>query len=240
MKGDFSFSVNKGSKMFWGILFLLGAAAFLASRLGFLKGIGFWSVVFTIGLVSILINSLVKGSWGGILFSLAFLVIVNDELLKLEAITPWPVLGAALLGTIGLNLLFPRLNRHRDYKLIRGGEHLQKSIASGERLSYDNAFGSTVKYVVGEVSQVYLDNAFGSIEVYFADAILKDHVANVKLDSAFGKVVLYVPQGWQVVNNNMEAAFGGVNLEYENTPGGENILYVTGDLCFGVLVIRAV
>ena len=42
------------------------------------------------------------------LFSLAFLIIVNDELLGLEAITPWPVLGAALLGSLGLNLLFPK------------------------------------------------------------------------------------------------------------------------------------
>lgn len=236
MKGNFSFTVNKG----WGIFFLLGAAAFLASKLGFFEGIGFWSIFFTIGLVPILINSLVKRSWGGILFSLAFLVIVNDEFLNLEAITPWPVLGAALLGTVGLNLLFPRFHGQRNYKLIRGGEHLPKTDISGDRISYENVFGSTVKYVVGEVSQVYLDNAFGSIEVYFSDAVLKDHVANVKVDSAFGRVVLYVPKGWQVIDNNVEAVFGGVDSDHENNSGGENILYITGDVCFGALLIRSV
>lgn len=237
MKGNFSFTVNKG----WGILFLLGAAAFLASKLGFFEGIGFWSILLSIVLVSILISNLVKRSWGGILFSLAFLVIVNDEFLNLEAITPWPVLGAALLGTVGLNLLFPKFNRHNtDFKLIRGGEYLPKIDRSGDRISYENVFGSTVKYVVGEVSQVYLDNAFGSTEVYFTDAVLKDHAANVKIDSAFGRVVLYVPRGWQVIDNNAEVVFGGVDSDHENNSEGENILYITGEVCFGALVIRSV
>lgn len=104
MQGNHNFTFNRGGKVFWGILFLLGAAAFLVSRLGLFEGISFWSILFSIGLAAVLINSLFKGSWGGILFSLAFLVIVNDELLGLEAITPVPVLGAAALGTIGLNL----------------------------------------------------------------------------------------------------------------------------------------
>lgn len=238
MKGEFSFTVNKGSKVFWGILLLLGAVAFLVSKLGFFEGIGFWSILFSIGLVAILVNSLVRGSWGGILFSLAFLVIVNDKLLKLEAITPWPVLGTALLGTIGLNLLFPKVHRMKSYKLIAGGEHATRDFVSEERVSYQNAFGSTVKYVTGEVSRIHLDNAFGTMEVYFSDAVLKDHMANVKVDSAFGRVVLYVPESWQVISEHMETAFGnGMVMEHKNNPGAEDTLYVSGDISFGALLI---
>lgn len=239
MQGKFSFTFNR-SKVFWGILFLLGAALFLVGKLGFFEGIGFWSILFSIWLVSVLISSLIKGSWGGILFSLAFLVIVNDEFLGLEAITPWPVLGAATLGTIGLNLLFPKFRRKKSYKLIAGGEHRTGDTVTGDKVYFGNAFGSAVKYVAGEVSQIRLDNAFGSLEVYFSNAVLKDHVANVKIDSAFGKVVLYVPKDWHVVNNNMEAAFGSVDLDYESNPGAENTLYLSGEVSFGVLLVTSV
>lgn len=246
MKRQFKFdvTVRKGGKIFWGVLFLLGAAAFIVSRLGLFEGISFWSILLSIGLLAILINSLAKRSFEGILFSLAFLVIVNDELLHLEAITPWPVLGAALLGTIGLNLLFPGFRKRKSYKLIAGGEHGMGDTVSDGRAYYENAFGSTVKYIVGEISQVHLDNAFGAMEVYFSDAILKEHRANVNIDSAFGKVTLYVPNGWNVVNNNMEQAFCGVhsNCQSIQEDGAQevNTLYVSGELAFGAMEIRTI
>lgn len=240
MKGKFEFNVNRGGNVFWGIVLLLGAAAFLVSKLGILEGIGFWSILFTIGLTGIFINGLVKRSFGQMLFSLAFMVIVNDEFLKLEAITPWPVLGAALLGTIGLNLLFPKFHRKRSYKLIAGGEHRVGDTVSGDGVYYENAFGSAVKYVVGEISRVRVDNAFGAMEVYFTDAVLKEHAARVNVDSAFGKVTLYVPRGWNVVNN-VSQAFGSANYSaYVNDSQGENTLYISGDISFGALLIYPV
>ena len=240
MKGKFEFKVNKGGNVFWGIVFLLGAAAFLVSKLGILEGIGFWSVLFTIGLIGIFINGLVKRSFGQMLFSLAFLVIVNDDFLELEAITPWPVLGAALLGTIGLNLLFPKFGRKKSFKLIAGGEHRVGDTVSGDGVFYENVFGSTVKYVVGEISRVNVDNAFGSIEVYFTDAILKEHAAKVSVDSAFGKITLYVPRGWNIVNN-VTQSFGSAGCsDYKYDSQGENTLYISGGVAFGALVIHPV
>ena len=240
MKGKFEFKVNRGGNVFWGILFLLGAVAFLVNKLGILEGIGFWSILFTIGLTGIFINGLVKRSFGQMLFSLAFLVIVNDEFLKLEAITPWPVLGAALLGTIGLNLLFPRFHRTKSFKLIAGGEHRVGDTVSGDGVFYENVFGSAVKYVVGEISRVKVDNAFGSLEVYFTDAVLKEHAARVNVDSAFGKITLYVPRGWNIVNN-VTPSFGSVGCsDFKNDSQGENTLYISGGVAFSALVIHPV
>lgn len=34
--------------IFWGMVLLMGAAALIADRLGFLQGIGFWSVLLNI------------------------------------------------------------------------------------------------------------------------------------------------------------------------------------------------
>lgn len=97
------------NNVFWGIMLVLGAVVLLVGRMGYLEGIGLGSILLNIALAAILIKGIFRRRFGTILFSLAFLVIINDELLHLEAITPWPVLGAALLGTIGLNLLFPVL-----------------------------------------------------------------------------------------------------------------------------------
>ncbi len=245
-----------GGNVFWGLVFLLGAALFLAGKLGFLKDIGFMSIVFTIGLMAFLINGLVRRSFGVILFSLAFLVIVNDERLGLEAITPWPVLGAALLGTIGLNLLFPGFHRHGARRRRGGGGHAIEEYRSGETVSYENSFGSVVRYVPVEISNVRLDNSFGSMEIYFSDALPKGHVINVDVDSSFGNVTLYVPKEWEVINNAeqsfgsvkaVELSFGFGQTDQDGTPadpaensGEKNTLYITGEISFGALVVEAI
>ncbi len=223
---------RSGSKTAWGILFLLGAAAFLASKLGFLEGIGFWPIVFTIGLTVTLIKGLVKVSWGSILFSLALLVVVHDKFLGLEAITPWPVLGAALLGTIGLNLIFPRNHTAKIYRSAS-----DRAWRNGIGFSCENAFGSSVKYVTGEIETVNLENAFGTLEVYFADAVLKGHEAKVYVDSAFGKTCLYVPRGWKVVND-VAAEFGGSYCDSADGGPGEDTLYLSGDVSFGTISVQ--
>lgn len=244
MKGELHVSVGKGNKMFWGLLFLLGAVTFLVSKLGFLEGIGFWSILFTIGLVAMLINGLVERSFGIILFSLAFLVIVNDEFLHLEEITPWPVLGAALLGTMGLNLMFPGFHRGKRSRgnmgsIGSGGTAAGGAYKAGNVVSLENTFGRSVKYVTGEISVVNLDSACGVMEVYFNDAVLKDHAAYVCVDGTFGKVILYVPRSWRVVNN-ASAPFGSVESDCGSGSSDEDTLYVSGNVAFGVLQIEVI
>ena len=47
-----------------------------------------------------------------ILFSIAFICIIYDDWLGITALTPWTVLGAALLGSIGLSLIFKKKSGH--------------------------------------------------------------------------------------------------------------------------------
>lgn len=234
----------KGRKnVFWGIALLLGAAALLLGRFGFLEGIGFWSILFDICLAAILVGGFARRSFGTILFSLAFLVIVNDRLLGLEAITPWPVLGAALLGTIGLNLLFPRFGRHRPGHLIRIGNGSSGSIEEyerdGTRICCENTFGDSVKYVSGEIEEVELENAFGTLQVYFTEAQPVGGSARIQLESSFGGMVLYVPASWKV-NLNVDTAFGNAEESGRCSPDGENELQVRGSVNFGSLEVAYV
>lgn len=240
----FAFGKGKKRKLIWGILFLLGAVAILLSSLGYLGGLSFWPVLFSVILIMLFIDGIIKRGIGQILFSAACFVIVNDELLHLEAITPWPVLGAALLGTVGLRLLFPKWRR--KFRFVMGhhnimGDH--KAIAqesrSGDSISYENVFGSAVKYVTGEISCVDVENAFGSMEIYFSDAVPKGGSVRLSVETAFGSVSVYIPPSWRVVQN-METAFGSVEMDENSSAeiGDGSTLYLEGEVNFGSLEVH--
>lgn len=240
---------GRGAKnVYWGVLLLLGAAALVVGKLGYLEGIGVWSIIFSVCLTGFLIDGLVNRSFGEILFSLAFLVIVNDELLKLEAITPWPVLGAALLGTIGLNLLFPsfkkkgrfvKMHMNMGGKDFDGRERVSEEKWSGDSVSYENAFGGSVKYLSGEISHVDVENAFGSMQIYFTDAIPRGGSVTVNVETVFGSMVLYVPSSWRVVLST-ENVFGSTREQGSCNPAGDIVLYIRGEVTFGSLLIKYV
>ncbi len=220
--------------VFWGIALLLLAAALLASRMGYLDGIGFWPILLSAVCAAFLVKGIIRGKFGMILFSIACLIIINDELLHLEAITPWPVLGAALLGTIGLNMLFPKFG-NRWQKHFSG--YWPSGIVCGDNrnggyYTYENIFGSTVKYVSGDVEHVSVENVFGSIVIYFVDAQPSAGTVNINVDSVFGSVVLYVPSSWGV-RVNMQKVFASAGDKGKCSPDGIHELYVNGEVVFG-------
>ena len=230
----------RGKNVFWGIVLLLGAAAILLSRFGFLGGIGFWPMAFNIVLVAILVRGITRGGFGSIAFSLAFLIIVNDELLGLEAITPLPVLAAALLGTIGLKLLFPGFDRHGfshpERRKVKRNKRIEQYDRDGSRVSCENTFGDATKYLSGVVGYVEIENVFGSTQVYFTEVLLENHTATVQVETVFGSVVLYIPGAWQVVPN-METVFGSAEENGKCNPYGEDVLHIEGSVVFGSLEI---
>lgn len=239
--------MRRRKSIFWGTVLLLGAAALIMGRLGYLEGIGFWHILFSACLAGFLVKGIVRMRIGTILFSLAFLIIINDKLLHLEAITPWPVLGAALLGTVGMKILFPGLGRYRFRNRtlrLSGGENggaiwqggkndiVEVCDREGESISYDNILGESVKYVSGVVSRVEIDNILGSLDVYFTDALPGRGSASVEVDVILGSVVLYVPSAWRV-ELDTENILASSNREGVSNPDGVNVLRVTGDVILG-------
>lgn len=231
-------------KIFWGVLFLLGAAALLLGRLGYLEDLNFWSVFFSIVLVGLFADGILNRSFGEILFSLAGLVILNDEILHLEAITPWPVLGAALLGTIGLNIIFPKHLKYKNHpappyppKTGHSAQNAQEFV-SGEEIRCSSSFGYSVKYITGrDISRIFLESSFGNLEVYFNDASLKNNRADVFVDCSFGNMELFVPAGWNVVLN-VRRSFGNVEESGFGNPNGVSTLFLEGSVSFGHVEIH--
>lgn len=249
----------RSKNIFWGLFLLLAAVFLVVSRLGFLEGFGVVSILFAIFWVAILIEGVIRLSFGKILFSLAFLSIIFDEQLGIEAITPWVVLAAALLGTIGLNMIFKRKkhysydgdwNKHYGDKIVDveidteadadmyDEAKRQANGLSGNKIFFRTNFGSAVKYVNSDNFEfAALECSFGAMKVFFDNATIQNGNATIELDVSFGGVELYLPKHWSVVNQT-DTAFGGVDEKNHNSTNGSPVVTLTGDVNFaGVTII---
>ena len=93
-------------KIFWGIFFIMMAIIVVASKIGILPDVGVFSLLATVFLVWMAADGVRHRNFYEMLFAVAFLGIIYDGPLGIEALTPWTVLAAALLLSIGLSLLF--------------------------------------------------------------------------------------------------------------------------------------
>lgn len=233
--------MKKGRNVFWGMLFLIGAVILLIGSSGYLDGFGFWSVLISIGLIGLLVDGITRKSYTTVLFSIAFLIIVNDTLLGLTAISPLPVLGAALLGSIGLNMLFPVKKKWNGNYVSGRNSAINSDVidaVTGEEVTLSTRFGEAVKYITcKDLSKVNIDSSFGSLTVYFDNAVLKNGVASIYVNNSFASTILYIPSEWKVeiyVNNTL----GTTQEKGQSNQHGSNILNIYGDVSFGLLEIR--
>lgn len=230
----------KSSKIFWGIFFILAAVYVIISKFGILPDVGVFSILITVFLLWVFVEGIRHVNFYEILFSIALICIVYDEPLGITAVTPWPVLGAALLGSIGLSMIFH--GRRRRGNAEWSGGNAGAGISSneqctGEQIRCENNFGSAIRYINSDnFRNAQLENNFGSLSVYFDNAIVQDGSAFVNTENNFGETNLYIPKEWKI-QNNLERSFGSVN-EHGNSIGTSNtLLYINGSANFGVINI---
>lgn len=228
---------------FWGIFLVLAAAYLIISRLGYLPVAGVFTIIATIVCIAAFVHSLLHLSFGGMLFPLAFICILYDEPLGITAITPWTVLLAALLGTIGLNLIFSRAkwkkhwNHHKNYMTgerehFDNGENIE-----GEYIYMKSSFGSLLRYVTSDnLRCAELESNFSGVKIYFDNAKVPSGNATLNLDVNFSGVELFVPQNWKIINH-LGSSFGGVS-EKGKTPSGEAVtLTLEGENSFSGITV---
>lgn len=228
----------KKERIFWGVFLILGAIYLLMANMGFMKKmeIGIWSMIWTILFVAMLIKSIARVKFYGIFFSLAFLGIIYAEPLHITAITPWPILAAALFLGIGFNMIFDK----KDWKAhihINNDGHNCVYDEDDENNSYSVTFGSGVKYIHSDdFKEAHISCTFGGVKIYLDNAVMKDAQAYLYLDNSFGGVEIYVPKEWQIVKK-LDNAFGGCDEKGRPMPDGMHTLYLQGDNNFGGITI---
>lgn len=188
-------------KIFWGSFFILAGAFVIVNQLGYYTNINIFTLLFTIFLIPMLIKGIMKVSFPGILFPLAFLCILYAKQLGIEAITPWPILFTALLCSIGLSILFDRHHFHKNKVCTENFDQVING-TDFEEVNLSIKFGSSIKYINSEDFKVAnLDCSFGEIKVYFDNAKIVDDTAIINIDISFAGLELYIPKEWEVVNN---------------------------------------
>ena len=98
---------NSG-KILWGLFFILAAVYVVVSKLWIMPEVSVFSILLTVFFIWLFLNGIRNVNFWEILFSIAFICIIYDDQLGITALTPWTVLGAALLGSIGLSLIFKK------------------------------------------------------------------------------------------------------------------------------------
>lgn len=220
--------------IFWGLCFIAGGGALLLSKLGYWPTLSIFSIFLTILFVWMLVKGIARTNFPEIVFSIALLACVYDEPLGITNLTPWTVLGVALLVSIGLCIIFPK---QRHWYIHNHGSHNPDviDVPDDQVIRYENSFGSTIKYINSDAFiSARLETSFGEMKVYFDNTVIQNESAQVSIEVSFGYMVLYVPRTWKIVDNTT-VSFGSVNMKNPNhckQEDGSPTLYLTGDVSF--------
>lgn len=229
----------RNDRLFWGFSLIFGAIFLIFSELGFLPDINVFSMLFTIFLMIVILKSTVKMEFSGILFPIAILCIMYDRELGIEAITPWTVLMAALLGSIGLSMIFPQKSHYKRDGSWNYGKYEKVDMADNGYVKIENSFGTLIKYVDTDMFvRADLKSSLGSMKVYFDKVQMQAESAIINVDASFAGIQIYIPKTWRV-ENQTRSSFGGVDEKNMSDPITTNTIIITGNMSFsGVEIIH--
>lgn len=220
-------------KIFWGLFFVLGAAFIIISKLGYFADVNVISLILTVIFAGIFIKSVIEMSFAGIFFPAAFIAIIYSEAWGIEDLTPWPVLGAALLASIGCSMIFGNRYKHCHHHVHEEAFSEVIDHEDGESISFETKFGSSIKYVnAADFKQANLSCNFGAMKVYFDNAVIQGDSAVIRLDCSFGGVELFVPRSWKIINK-ADSTFGAVSIKNGSHDVGTKTVTLVGNTNFG-------
>ncbi|MFD3157944.1 hypothetical protein ACFIJ5_13900 [Haloimpatiens sp. FM7330] len=229
----------KKDRIFWGLSLILVGAFLIISKIGYFPDVNVFSLLLTVFLVVIAVKSLFRLNFGGVLFPIAFICIIYDKQLGITNITPWTVLIAALLGSIGFSMIFNKHNRcirtHydcEDYKFEK------IDVEDESHVRFKNSFGASTKYInTDNFEQADFDCSFGAMKVYFDNAVMSNENAVFRIDASFSGIELYIPKTWNV-DDKTKVFLGSVSEKNRNSQPTTNTLTLIGDINFaGVEII---
>ncbi len=218
----------KNRNWFWGIFFIVAAVFVIASQIGTFEGISFFSIVSTVALVALAVHSLFKLNYFGIFVPVAFLYMIYWKPFALLFISPWILILAAVLISIGLSILF-----HRHPKIIKsscgGSDHFNQT---AENIDDNNpyakvSFGTSIKYLHSDsLKSGQFNVSFGSLEVFFDQAQVSPEGAEIYVECSFGELKLYIPKEWKVTDK-IHSSLGGVQNDIRIAKPAEDAPQIT-------------
>lgn len=236
--------MNRSKNFIIGIGIISIAILLLLSQLNILSGISILHNItlfqLSLGILALIvfINGIFKIRFGQIFFSTAFFIIIFDNQLGLTDITPWTVLAASLLLTIGMNILFPRHKYKFKNKINCHSFSNNVGNLEGDDLFFKTSFGDATKYIKSTDFKYgcFICN-FGDLNIYFTDAQIPGDSATIDLNVKFGDMDIFIPKNWKI-ESHINNTFGDVGIVGDHIPDeNTKTIIISGDVSFGDLKI---
>lgn len=206
----------KRGNVFWGVLLIIFAVYILANNLGFVPDVNVVRIAIGLCCIIVFFRSLLDIEFGGMLFSMAILAICFDEQIGITAITPWPVLIAALLGSIGLNMIFGSSAHNIRKKRDRKRNTIYGDAVEGDEINIHGLFNGYKKNISSDdFKKAKVNCKFCGMEISFDDTVIQAGTAVIDLDVMFSGVEIYVPSSWKIVNNT-DCVIGGFDEHHSS------------------------
>ena len=236
----------KHNNWFWGVFFVLAAVFVIATQIpSSFAVIGFWSIAAAVLLAAVFIQSLVRLNFFGVFLSLAIAYMLFHGSLALPWLSPWLLLLAAVLLSIGFHIIFGRSHKRRYEQ--RHGDKTDDGYRTIEDVDGNNptvkvSFGSSSKYIHADtLKSGRFSCSFGSLSVYFDQAQLASDGADLYVDCSFGEIKLFFPREWNVVDN-LTTSLGGIRNDSraDRVDSALPAVTLTGGASFGSIEINRV
>ncbi|WP_035294571.1 membrane protein [Clostridium sp. KNHs214] len=229
----------KKEKIFWGFILILGGIFLIINKLGYFPDVNVFSLLLTVFLVVVIVKSLFTLNFSGILFPIAFICIIYDKQLGITKITPWTVLLAAALGSIGLSMIFHKHTKMVNFKCdCEDGKFEKIDIEDESYVRFNNSFSGTIKYInTDKFEQADFKCSFGAMKVYFDNAVMSNNNAIVRINASFSGVELYIPKSWKI-ENKADVFLASIEEKNKRDEITTNTLTLVGNVNFsGVEII---
>jgi len=212
---------RRGNSIFWGLFFIAGAGLIVAKEMGYLAGITLMNLVIAFFLLPIIIKSIVRINFFGVLFPIAVLGIMFASELGITKFVPVPILTIAIMLSIGLSLIFGRHNKLKEkwHDIhVHNHENFKNVINTEDEdvVTFGVTLGSSIKYVNSKnLKQANLSCSFGALKVYLDNTVLSKEGATISLDASFSAIQIYMPREWNAVVG-IDSILSGVEEKPKN------------------------
>lgn len=236
----------RGKNVFWGIFFIVMAVIVIASKIGILPDVGIFTILASAVLIWAVVDGIRRRNLYETIFAAAFLLIIYEKALHIEGLTPWTILVAALLFSIGFSILFGTHKKGKQSVEIdwdsdsNKGMGISNEHCSKSKIRCENNFGETIRYINSDnFTKARLENNFGGMKIYFDNAIIQGELAEVQIENNFGAIILFIPKEWKV-QKELEHCFGSI-IEHGTCLGTSSAtLRLRGETNFGNIELHYV
>ena len=212
------------SAIVWGLVLVLAAVVLILDDAGVPIGFGIspWRIILGVLLFAWLVYEVIRLRFTEIFFPIAFLFILFQKPIAKEVgygkgrfLSPWIVLLAALLLTIGMQILFKRKS-----EVIINGHTVTAGKKGGDRIG-----NQTIYFDATDLSNVEIREHIGTVDAYISNKETYPGDGKITVTENLGMVKLHLPNEWNIVTYTKEN-LGKISIPDHEATGDKSITIV--------------